>query len=113
MPKMQPDLQLVDVVQSIVASCGGSQAEAARRLNVKRLLIHRILKTDGRVTPKTKNAILDGLMTLKEHAGSLENPSSLEQKKKQDLHNLMRTLRYLLEVLEAQEIEPISEEAKI
>lgn len=57
MPKVDPNVALLNAIEAVVRSAGGNESEAARRLGTTRLKINRIRKAKGGATPATRDEL--------------------------------------------------------
>ena len=78
MPAMPDQPSLLRRVNALVRSCEYSQSEAARRLDVDRRIVHRVLRNDARVTPRIERMLTNALDRLEIPP---EEPDDLKQMK--------------------------------
>lgn len=64
MPKVTPDPALLNALEALIASAGGNESEAARRMGTTRLKINRVRKAKGGANPGTRDELWKKLERL-------------------------------------------------
>ena len=103
MPKVDPNLLLLDAIEEVVTLAGGNESEAARRIGTTRLRVNRIRKAQGGATPAVRNEMWTKLKSLNhgESRSTISDTSGTKTIQSHDVRRIaLHVLHYITSVLE-------------
>lgn len=103
MPKAKPDRALLEAIEAVVNSVAGNESEAARKLGVSRVKIHRIRKQRGAAIPAVQQDLWQRIkkITTDSEISTSDTVNSEVIYGASDVQNIaIQVLRYIADVIE-------------